>query len=289
MTAPPLSVVIPTRRPFSSLGHLLDAVVPEVVAVGGEVIVVGGTAEEGTPSRPGVRFVPVDDANIMRLRADAFAETNGDVIAVGEDHAYPMAGWAEAVLRAHAEHPDVPVVLGCLVNTTNRTAAARANFLAFAAPFAPPMLTVPTRPPPVSVVSIKRDALADARGVPGALETALLPELFLEGKMVIDDRILVDHRQPFGLVKAMRNAFAVARASYGYARPSWSRREQHASARWALTRIAPRVMREARFERARAHSPRRDLLVVALIAMAMASGATIGSLIGPGRAALRSA
>jgi len=281
---PRLSVVIATRHSFSSLGVLLDVVLPQVRAVGGEVVIVGGGGEEGIKNDALVRFVPMATDDLLVLRARGFAEAGGEIIAIGEDHAFPMAGWAAGITRAHAEHPDVPIVIGCLVNATNRTAAARANFLAFAAPFAPPMPSLPDRPPPISVVSIKRDALTRFGETTGSFETTLLPQLFAEGKMVADDRIQVEHHQAFGIVRSIRNGFGVARASYGYAYSASPSRERRKVARWALTHIAQRAVREARAERARARSRRRDLVVVAMIGCATALGAAVGTLVGAGRA-----
>lgn len=286
-TRPPLSVVVPTRLRFSSLGAVLDVLVPQVRALGGEVVVVGGGGEDGETPPPGARFVPMHEDDILRLRARALSEVDGDVIAIGEDHAFPDPGWAEAVVRAHLEHPKTPVILGCLANITAKTSAARANFLAFAAPFSQPMTEI-VRPPPTSVVSIKRDALTRIDGTPGRFETELLPRLFEEGGMVADDRILVGHHQDYGVVEAMRNAFVVARTSYGYASNNWSHQQRRTKARYALGHIAPLALSEARARRTVEVVPRRDLLVVALIGAASALGAAVGALAGAGRAPLHS-
>lgn len=289
--SPNLSAIVATRRPFAALAGVLGTLVTEVDAVGGEVVVVSG-AEGAVPDdvRVGVRYVSLPgERDIMRLRARGLAEARGAVVAIGEDHAFPLSGWATAIVRAHQEHPDTPVVLGALVNSTNRTSAARANFLSFAAPFTPPTLPVPPRPPPISTVTIKRSAVTAADEQPGMFETFTVPRLWEDGCMVCDDRIRADHRQDFGIARAMWNGFSVARASYGYARPRWSARERRHKARWALRHILQVTLREARAERGRTPGPKRDLMIIAMIGCASTLGAVTGSLVGAGRAANRSA
>ena len=284
--APTLSVIVPTREPISALTGVLEALVGQTLAVGGEVIVVGGT-EMDVEASPGLRLVPTQERDIMRLRSCGFAAARGDIVAIGEDHAFARPEWAESIVRAHAEHPDTPIVVGCLVNSSDHTSPARGHFLSFASPFLPPMTTLPTRPPPTSTVSIKRDALDAVRDRPGAFETELLPRLHIEGEMVVDDRIVVEHHQPFTISKALSNALRVARTSYGYGQRGWTRTEQRWRAKRALQTILLSSVREARVGRARLQWPRRDLLVVGLIGMALTLGAVVGSLRGPGRAPLR--
>ncbi len=200
----------------------------------------------------------------------------------------PRSDWCEAVLRAHRQHPDAPVVAGCLVNGTRDTVSGRANFLAFAAPFMPPMRSI-DRPPPISVLSFKRDALRGAGSSPGAVESHLVPQLFGEGAMVLDDRIVVEHFQDHGVRWTLMNAFFNTRANYGYAR-SLPENERHsprrARLRWMVTGMSVSQWREAwaarhEFERV------ADVVLVAAVCVATAAGAFFGELAGPGRAAER--
>src|SRR5262249_45304077 len=150
----------------------------------------------------------------------ALIEARGAIVAIGEDHAVPRPGWCEAVIRAHAERPEAPAIVGCLVNATDATVAGHANFLAFAAPWQPPMPTLPPkRPPPSSTLSLKRSALEGIEDeAPGWFEAGLLPALFEEGRLVADDRIVVDHHQDHGGLWSVVNAFHSARSSYGFER-----------------------------------------------------------------------
>lgn len=283
MATTPLSVVIATREGLTDLQPVLGALVPQTQRIGAETLIVGPV--DPSAAVP-ARLVPVEDRDIYRLRAIGIREAQGEVIAIGEDHAVPRPDWCEAILRAHAEHPHVPAVLGCLVNATIATVSGRANFLAFAAPFEPPMPTVPTRrAPPLSALSLKRSVFDDLDEWVGEFETELVPRLCREGLLISDDRIVVDHYQDHGIAWSIRNGFHGARASYGYLRSQvdWPQRYRHALR--AISTWPRWLVREARQATSGAggsQSP-MDIAVVAAIAMGVGLGGAFGSLIGPGR------
>jgi len=285
MTAVPLSVVIPARDGHASVAATLDVLVPQVASVGGEVVVVDGRGEDRSVLGP-VRWIPMRDQNLLRLRARGLGEARGHVVAIGEDHAIPSSGWCDAVLRAHAEHPDVPAVVGCLINATASTVAGRANFLAFAAPYAPPLPRLPTdRPPPVSAVSFKRAELeALGRGI-ASLETDLLPRLYREGRMVADDRIRMEHYQDHGLRWSVANLFHVMRAGYGYVDERNDSARRRETVRWLLTRAPRLYFGQARDASDGTPRSRLDLTATALIIAGGILGAVVGCFTGPGHAA----
>jgi hypothetical protein len=279
---PPLSVVIPVRGELEEVAPVLDAVAPGARATGAEVVVVG--AVDGAEPGEGVRFVPASSDDLLELHRAGIAESSGAVVAIGEDHAVPAADWCEAVIRAHAEHPEASAVVGCLVNATDATLSGRANFLAFAAPWQPPMRTLPEgRPPPASALTFKRDALRGiASRAPGWLEAKLIPSLFEEGLMIADGRIVVDHFQDHGSLWSIRNAFHSARASYGYARSTESPRRRLEVARWALMEIPRRQRGEAR-EWSWPNLGTAESALIALLSVAAGAGAVAGAVLGPGR------
>jgi hypothetical protein len=282
---PPLSVVVGVREGLHELGPVLEALRPQALRTGSEVLVVGRV--RGTAPEP-VRLVRVDDDDLLRLRMIGIREARGEIVAIGEDHAVPRADWCEAVLRAHAERPEVPAIAGCLVNATARTLSGRGNFLAFAAPFQPPMPVLPPlRPPPVSTLSLKREALGEIDRTPGRFEAMLVPRLFAEGGMVADDRIVVDHHQDHGIPWSIVNGFHGARASYGYLRAELSPRERLRQARWSIVNWPRRILGEARAATRGQRGHRADLVVVALVGTAVGVGAAAGSLAGPGRSPAR--
>ena len=283
MNRPSLSVVFPVRKGRSLL-EVLRPVVDQVESVGGEIVVVDGSGEQVRTTFP-VRWIAVCDTNLLRLRSIAVRAARGAVVAIGEDHAVPRPGWCEAILRAHSEHPSAAAVAGCLVNATDRTVAGRANFIGFAAQYSPPMPSLPRQqPPPASTLSFKREVLDELGDSTGRLESDLIPLLFREGRIAADDRVLVEHHQDKGILWSAQNAFASARAGYGYGR---SRREpgrRRDIVRWVLTRM-PRVLwHDARDGRAKTRYRRRDLPAIALIQTSAVAGATLGTLGGPGRA-----
>ena len=263
---------------------MLQVLLPEAEAIGVEVVVVGDvTPGERSPS-PAVRIVHAPVADMLALHRWGIAEARGDVVAIGEDHAVPEAGWCEAVIRAHAEHRGAGAVAGCLVNATNATLAGRANFLAFAAPWQPPMPELPSgRPPPASALTFKRRALEEiASQPPGWLEAELIPSLFVRGSIVADDRVVVHHHQDHGSLWSIRNAFHSARSSYGFKRGRLAPAERRMLARWTIANVPRRLRAEAR-EGAGAASGRAESALIGAIAFAAGLGAAVGALTGPGR------
>lgn len=73
----------------------------------------------------------------------------------------------------------------------------------------PPAASPASRPPPSSLLSLKRQALEELNGEVGYFEATLLPRLFCGGQMVADDRILFDH---YGLAGPGRSPERVAGA-----------------------------------------------------------------------------
>jgi hypothetical protein len=284
---PPLSVVVPAREGYAEVAELMAAMAPAAAAVGAEVVVVGDVSDADVDFAEELRAVRVPVADMQVLHQRGLEAARGEVVAIGEDHAVPRPEWWEAVIRAHREHPQAPAIAGCLVNATDDTLAGRANFLAFAAPWQPPMPALPAhRPPPSSTFSFKRSTLADiASKATGWLEAELIPGLFAAGEVVADDRIVVDHHQDHGSLWAVVNAFHSARSSYGYQRSQLTAAERREVARWALAKLPGRLRGEARRASAGRRVPGREAALIALIALAAGLGGAIGVTLGGGRSA----
>ena len=262
---------------------MFAALVPQLEAVGGEAVVV--SPREGR-THGVVRWFIEPTADLLRLRAVAIARSRGDIVAIGEDHAVPTADWCAAVLRAHADRPDAFAVAGCLRNATDNRMSARVNFAVFAHPYVRPLATLPPdRPPPSSVLSFKRDALAAAAGVSGSLETDVIPRLFADRLIAVDDRIVVSHYQDFGWIDTVRNSFCNARSSYGYARSNLNHDERRRVARWVLANLPRQLRASSALGSRRVAAP--DLFAHASIAGVTALGAAYGSLRGAGAAPRR--
>jgi hypothetical protein len=283
---PPLTVLVTVREGLHEIGRVLDALLGQLHAVAGEAVIVGPVGSRAPD--PAVRLVHLADDNLFRLRLAGIEAARGHVVAIGEDHAVPRPDWCDAVIRAHAERPDIQAIAGCLVNATDRTLSGRANFLAFAAPYAPPMAELPPRrPPPLSALSLKRQVLEESYGRLGHFETVLVPRLFADGLMAADDRIVVDHHQDFGVLRASVNGFHGARAAYGYLHADLSVEERVRHARWSLMNWPRRTLAEAGEAVRQGRGGSAELAVVAVVAAAHAAGAALGSLAGPGRSPAR--
>lgn len=284
---PSLSVVIPAREGLAEIAPVLAALETEAQDAGIEVVVAGPASGEAPPAW--VRLIEMDDPNIMALRRRGLLEARGEIVAIGEDHAVPRPGWCRDVIRAHTEHPEAAVVIGCLSNATDETVAGRANFLAFAAAWQPPMPELPShRPAPSSTMTFKRSAYEGLERQPlGWFEATLIPALFRAGRMVADDRIVVDHYQDHGAVWSVVNAFHSARSSYGSDRARLGSAERRRVARWALAETPRGLWREARAGAGAKGMSAPVATLVAVTASAAGLGAILGSLVGPGRSAER--
>jgi hypothetical protein len=281
---PPLSIVLPARGGFPEVEAVLETLHPQVEATGAEVVVVGSGADGDFPDW--VRHVSTADPDPYRLRLRGLEETRGAIVAVGEDHAFPRPFWCEAVIRAHAEHPDVPAVAGALFNGTGERAVDRAYFRQFASPGS-------RRSSPSTLIALRhtrrsREALSGVRR-PGEFEGALLPLLSTAGGIATDDRIELEHHQALGMPRSLLNVFRVGRASYGYGRGWLSWRERPRAVWKVLPTVALRQTREARQPRGGERVPRREVAMAAMLATATAIGCMVGILFGVGRSAERTA
>jgi hypothetical protein len=286
---PPLSSVIATRGLWSGMRYVLDALLPQTRDVGGEVVVVAGN-ESAAPPTPNLRWISVPgETNLLRLRVIGLQAARGTVIATGEDHAVPRPGWCAAILRAHAEHPGAAAVAGCLVNGSADRVSARANFLSYAAPFTPPMAALPSTPPPYTVLSFKREALAALDDRPGTLEARLVPDLFARGAIVADDRIVIDHYQDLNLVQSIGNVYSAARCSYGYALDGADNARRREVARWIVKNVPRLHLAGAR--KCVPAGPGGWYLLgsIRVLVAATALGGAMGALFGPGRSPDRTA
>jgi hypothetical protein len=289
MVVTPLTVVLATREGAGPLEPVLAALTPQLRATGADAVVVCGSSEAAPAGLDGaVTWIATQGRNLLQLRQIAVEHARGAVIAFGEDHAVPDPGWVDAILRAHREHPDAAMVVGCLVNATDATVAGRANFLAFAAPFTPPMKTLPERPPPFSAVSIKQRELEFPFANPGDIESELLPKLIQEGRAACDDRIVVHHYQDHGVRWSVDNAYCNARANYGYAHEGVSRARRNEVLRWICSRLLTRQIGEVWAGRSMMRSP-LDFLLGVILSAVTTLGAVVGTLNGPGGAGERSA
>jgi hypothetical protein len=99
---PPLSVVIPAREGIRELDAVLAELLPQAREAAAEVIVSGGVAGVAPD---GVRLLPSAETSILGLRLAGVRAAEGELVAIGEDHAVPMPGCIAGIIDAHREHP----------------------------------------------------------------------------------------------------------------------------------------------------------------------------------------
>jgi hypothetical protein len=203
---PSLSVVVATVQGWPEARPTVEALRREVEALEGEVVVVDG-GPEPPPSAdqlgPAVRWLRRPGESVFQLRRAGYREAAGEIVAVTEDHCLPLDGWANAILRAHAEHPEAIAVGGVVRNGTTIHAIDWAAYIVTQAPFAPPMPHGEVdRVVGAPAVSYKRGAierLPDHREL-GAIELFDTAGIRRDGETLVSDpRIGVLHHQSMGL------------------------------------------------------------------------------------------
>ena len=217
----------------------------------------------------------------------------GDVVAVGEDHAVPRADWCVAVIRAHAEHPERRCGRGLPGQRDRRDPLPDGRTSSPSPPRGtPPMPALPSGPPtaaPRRSPSSAPYSRASSPGPAGWFEADLIPSLFAAGKIVADERIVVDHFQDHGSLWSIRNAFDSACSSVRLrARPSSTPRPGASSPGGRSAAIPGRLREEAREgSRDEARTPVLESALIGLIAIAAGLGAVAGTMLGPGGSADR--
>jgi glycosyltransferase involved in cell wall biosynthesis len=132
MTAPSLSVVVPSVNGFGDLAGCLDALAPQAKDGGLETLVVdrcGGSVRAAVRERHSwVRLIEVDrDTTIPAMRARAFAAATGEFVAVIEDHVIVPPDWARRLVEAAREAEQV--VGGSVENAATERLVDWAAFL----------------------------------------------------------------------------------------------------------------------------------------------------------------
>lgn len=285
-----LSVVVPTTAPWPELQGCLDALLPQAAASGAEVIVAdsdgGGVPDDLLRATPFlVRIDAPRGASVFDLRALGVASATGDVVAITEDHCRPAPDWCARVVAAFDGNPTAMGVAGAVTNGSRRRLIDRANYFLTFAGATPPVDPQSYGFPPVSNVSFRRDALPTGPLAPGDLELRLGPDLLAGGRMVVDDRVLVEHVQSHGFLGSFAMHFHNGRASTGLLTDGqpWPERRRRLRAQlrrpFRMTRATHRALRSKPEAMADA---RPSFPFIALLAGCYAAGAVVGLLRGAG-------
>lgn len=279
-----ISVVLAATHDSDDLRNAIAAHTAGLASVGGELLIADGTPD-GLPSDVAAA-VHLPGEDVFTLRAAASKLAVEPIVAVTEDHCKPEAGWHEAIVRAHEDHPNVAAVSGAVLNGSPHSTTDWANFFSIFGPFLPPLSAAAVeRVPPPFNVSIKREALDGFELTPGRIEMEIFPHMFQVDQMAVDDRILLSHFQSHDLRSTTAAHFHNGRSTAGlpYRRPP----TRELVTRSAHNLILPFLLM-AQFTRAIRHKPgyRRIALraspLVFLLVCAHAAGEFVGTLRGPG-------
>jgi hypothetical protein len=287
MSAPALSVVLTTRRGWAPVAATLRCLAEQTVAERIELVLVSLAPEPPGEPPPeiarlaGHRVVALPGAGtVAEANAAGALASRAPVVAFGEDHSFPLPGWAEALL---ARHEEPWAVVGPLVRNANpRTATSRADFLLGYGPFAEGAAGGEAPAAPGHNSSYKRAVLERHAA---ELEAALAAEWLFHGRLrAAGERVYLEPRAVTRHVNFARpRVFLAVTAKSGRAGASvraegWSRPRRLA---YAAGSAALPALRLARLLRAlpAAQRPRPRTLPMLLAGLAAdAAGQAAGFL-----------
>ena len=285
-----LSVIVPTTRPWPEVRPCLEALLPQMKASRADIIVADGNGD-GVPDdvlREHGRVLRVHrhpGASVFELRAMALADATADILAITEDHCIPAPDWCERLVDAFDSNPNVLGVAGAVANGSRRRLIDRANYFITFAGATPPIVAGSYGIPPVSNVSFRRAALPSWDVEPGHVELHVAPHLLAEGRMLLDDRVLVDHVQSHGFVGTFPAHFHNGRSSLGLLTQgqTWPERRRRLRRQltrpYWMTRSTYAALRPKRSAKAEAVP---SFPLIAMLAACYTAGAIVGLLLGPG-------
>ena len=293
--APPLSVVVPTRDGWPAYEPYFVHHRREVEAVGGELLVLDGSAKPAPRAEltgPNVRWLSYPGESVLALRAIGYPLARAPVVAVSEDHTRVTPGWAAALLECHAQNPAAAAIGGIVDIGATRSYTEWAAFLCGHDRELAPL----GRARRVGLiggtnVSYKRhvlDRLRPLTGV-GVNDAVFQRELARGGAtLLVDDRFSCEHEQHLTFREATLRLYHSGRMGAGGRR---QRLRPMELARVAITPLSPLLL-AARLgvwvlQRGRLRARYLyELPAILWLYGARAAGEIIGYAAGPGRSAL---
>lgn len=281
-----LSTTIPTLRGWPAIAPCLEALLPQVQAVSGEIVVADGSAGGRWPHHdPHVVWDVHPGLGIFDLRRRALDRAQGSIVAVTEDHCVVAPDWCHAILAGHRAQPHCLAIKGVVTNGSPAHPLDRAAFLMNQLPHLPPLEAGPFADVVgISCASFTREALDLARVRCGATPPELAGRWLPPGRIGFDERIRAAHVQAESTWETLALQFHNARAIVG-------RRDRPRTSRDAWRLVAAPVLPWARAVRlARAcwtrDVPRREVLtclpLFVPLLYAKAAGEVTGYLAGAG-------
>ena len=296
MSAPALSVVVPSVNGFDDLAGTLEALEQQRRDVNLEVLVVdrlGAALRQSVRDRfPAVRIIEVaPDATIPDMRAAAFRAALAPSVAVLEDHVIVPEGWASAMLRAQT--PSTPVVAGAVENAATDRLVDWAAYLCEYSHCTPPLPAGPAEWLTGNNVVDPKELLDRYRAVTesGAGENRLHDAFKADGiVLTCRPEIVVGHKMhySFGLYMSQRYLYSRSYAGARAEGASFAKKVMMGTASLALPpllfwRTVSRIRAKGRHQRELV----RSLPLLALFVVAWAAGEAMGYLAGSGNSLSR--
>jgi len=287
-----ISVIVPTRVGWPDMRRSVDAILPQLAAVDGE-LVVADSSERPLPdfaNADNVMWLVLPGAPSHALRQAGYAAARAPIVAITEDHCAPEPDWLEHILDEHGREPDAAGVFGLVDNGSREHAVDWALFSVGYLAWAPPH-PAPRGAPGHANLSFKR-WIFDVMPVVGdqVLEFRYVAAIRDAGYVVVGtDRTLVTHFQSAGLKSTAVLLFHNGRSIAGL------RREAMSAFDW-LRVLAPgplaifrtwRMLRLANDKPQMRQEIRRSLPLIGLLNLAHTIGESVGYLGGAGQSGRR--
>lgn len=225
----PLSVIVGTRQGWPAIQPCIDALLPQVREVGGEMVVADGSGWPAPDLGQLVRWLKLPTSmSVFQLRHEAYRAAGGSIVAQTEDHCRVAPGWCSRILDQHARHPEAVAIGGALDNGTGEHLIDWAAFVVTQIPYVAPLPTGPVeRTTGAANISLRRDAvnrLSNNDGF-GTVELFASADLLRGGILLQDDQRIVYHDQSMGIVGTSAIEFHNGRALGGLRRRVMDRRD----------------------------------------------------------------
>lgn len=220
MMKPLLSVIIANVSGMPEIGWCLTALEKQQAEDAVEVIVVepgGAEAAQALQKQyPWARLLPLESRlPIPEMRNAALECSQGEIVAILEDHEIVPPGWCQDVLAAHQAYPHAAAVAGPVENGCTASLTDWAAFFCEYCAFMPPVYSGFTRIIPGNNVAYKRWALEASQAEDrksGFWETTLHPALLQRGcQFRLEPSLAVSHQKHFGFWEYLRQRFYYSR------------------------------------------------------------------------------
>ena len=219
---PALSIIIANLSGMPEIGWCLIALEKQQARTTMEVIVVepGGAGEMLQKQFPWIRLLRADQhLTIPALHNAGLEQSQGEIVAILEDHEVISPGWCEAVLASHRAHPDAAAIAGPIDNGCTERILDWATFFCEYCRFMSPLQAGYSESVPGNNVAYKRRALEESQSedrIKGFWESTIHPELLRRGyQFRIEPGLQVSHQKHFGFLAFLEQRYHYSRAYAG--------------------------------------------------------------------------